>query len=148
MSKDVYFFHFSIICKALHRKEVTLSAEQWLKPCSLSAFSFPVNFKLWLNCCKAMNNKTETQASDKHHLVGKACSYCILAFQVLLFTNFQSDTLNKRENQIVNCSQYSLLSVLMQKRCLKPLWEWVQVMISGLEQPTSTYFCPWMTLQP
>lgn len=42
----------------------------------------------------------------------------------------------------------AVLSVLMQKRCLKPLCEWVQVMTSGLVQPTSTYLWPWMMLQP
>lgn len=42
----------------------------------------------------------------------------------------------------------SPLSVLMQNRCLKPWWEWEQVITSGLEHPMSTFLVPTMMLQP
>lgn len=44
--------------------------------------------------------------------------------------------------------QNSPLSVLMQNRCLKPWWEWEQVITSGFEHPMSTYLVPTMMLQP
>lgn len=43
---------------------------------------------------------------------------------------------------------HSPLSVLMQNRCLKPWWEWEQVITSGLEHPMSTFLVPTMMLQP
>lgn len=36
----------------------------------------------------------------------------------------------------------------MQNRCLKPWWEWEQVITSGFEHPMSTYLVPTMMLQP